>query len=41
MANLEVDVAVIGSGVGGMCAAALLAHAGYKTMVLENLAFPA
>lgn len=39
MKRMEVDIAVIGSGVGGMCSAALLAHAGYRTAVLENLAF--
>ncbi len=31
------DVVVIGSGIGGMCAAALLARSGYKTLVVESL----
>jgi phytoene dehydrogenase-like protein len=31
------DVVTIGSGIGGMCAAALLAHGGYKTLVVEKL----
>lgn len=31
------DVIVIGSGIGGICCAALLSHAGYKTLVLERL----
>ena len=31
------DVAIIGAGIGGICAAALLAHAGYKVLVVENL----
>ncbi len=30
------DVVVIGGGVGGLCAGALLAHRGYKTLVLER-----
>lgn len=30
------DVVVIGSGIGGICAAALLAHAGYKTLLVER-----
>jgi len=31
------DVAVIGSGIAGMCAAALLAHSGYSVLVVEKL----
>lgn len=30
------DVAVIGAGLGGLCVAARLSHAGYKTIVLEK-----
>ena len=37
MESVRTDIAVIGSGIGGMCAAALLARAGYKTLVLEGL----
>ncbi len=33
----DYDVAVIGSGVGGICAAALLAHRGYRTLLAEGL----
>lgn len=38
MDRTDADVVVIGSGIGGMCAAALLAHTGYKTVVIEHLA---
>lgn len=33
------DVAVIGAGMGGLCSAALLAHHGYKVIVVEKLPF--
>jgi phytoene desaturase len=31
------DIVVVGSGIGGMCAAALLSNKGYKTLVVEML----
>lgn len=31
------DVVVIGSGIGGLCSGALLAHRGYKTLMVERL----
>ena len=31
------NVVVIGSGIGGLCAGARLANAGYKTIVLERM----
>ena len=37
MKHEKYDVVVIGSGVGGMCVASLLSHAGYKTLVVEQL----
>ncbi|MBT3310625.1 MAG: NAD(P)/FAD-dependent oxidoreductase [Desulfobacterales bacterium] len=33
----DYDVIVIGAGIGGICCAAMLSHAGYKTIVLESL----
>jgi phytoene dehydrogenase-like protein len=37
MRSKQVDVLVIGSGIGGMCAAAYLAHKGYQVLVTEAL----
>ena len=34
--DYDYDVAVIGSGVGGLCAGALLAKRGYRTLLLEG-----
>ncbi|MFA4836110.1 MAG: NAD(P)/FAD-dependent oxidoreductase, partial [Dehalococcoidia bacterium] len=39
MKQVKCDVTVIGSGVGGITVAALLAKAGYKTLVVEKLPF--
>ncbi len=39
MKQVKYDVVVIGSGVGGTTSAALLAKAGYKTLVVEKLPF--
>ncbi|MDP2661963.1 MAG: FAD-dependent oxidoreductase [Dehalococcoidia bacterium] len=36
MAKEMYDVAVIGSGIGGLCAAARLAHSGYKVLLTER-----
>ena len=36
MNNRQVDVLVIGSGIGGMCAAAYLSHKGYQVLVTEG-----
>jgi len=33
----DYDVAVIGSGIGGLCAGALLARRGYRTLLVESL----
>ncbi|NLX50677.1 MAG: FAD-binding protein, partial [Deltaproteobacteria bacterium] len=32
----DYDVIVIGAGIGGLCAGALLAHQGRKVLVLEQ-----
>ena len=37
MTQKSCDVLVIGAGMGGLCAAALLSHAGYQTLVVERL----
>lgn len=37
MTTKSCDIAVIGSGIGGLCAAARLSYAGYKTIVLERM----
>lgn len=37
MQKIKADVAIIGAGIGGLCAGALLAHAGYKIVVLERM----
>ncbi|MGL5796217.1 MAG: phytoene desaturase family protein, partial [Waterburya sp.] len=36
----EVDVVIIGSGVGGLCCAALLAKYGYRVTVCESHTIP-
>ncbi|MCP4614779.1 MAG: NAD(P)/FAD-dependent oxidoreductase, partial [Planctomycetes bacterium] len=36
MEKQEFDVAIIGSGVGGLCAGALLSHWGDKTLIVES-----
>ncbi|MBU2609017.1 MAG: FAD-dependent oxidoreductase, partial [Chloroflexi bacterium] len=38
MEQLKYDVAVIGSGIGGLGAGAILAHQGHKVLVVEKLA---
>ena len=37
MGNNKYEIVVAGSGVGGICSAALLAHYGYKVLVVEAL----
>ncbi len=37
MSKINADVVIIGSGIGGLCAGALLAKAGHKTVILERM----
>ncbi|MFO8102344.1 MAG: FAD-dependent oxidoreductase [Dehalococcoidia bacterium] len=37
MTRIKADVAIIGAGIGGLCAGALLAQAGCKTVILERM----
>jgi len=37
MGDYKYDVAIVGSGIGGLCSAALLAHYGYKVLLVERL----
>lgn len=37
MGNINVDVLIIGAGIGGMCAGAYLAEKGYKVLITEAL----
>jgi phytoene dehydrogenase-like protein len=37
MSEQKVDVLIIGSGIGGLCAGALLAREGYRVLVTERL----
>ena len=39
MKQLKYDIIIIGSGLGGLAAAALLVKAGYHTLVVEKLPF--
>ncbi len=38
MKKEQYDIVIVGSGMGGLCSGALLAHAGYQVLVLERLA---
>jgi phytoene desaturase len=40
MEEIKCDVAVIGAGIGGLCTAALLAHQGYRVVVVERMSSP-
>jgi phytoene desaturase len=37
MERKSCDVAIMGAGIAGLCAAARLSHAGYKTIILEKM----
>jgi len=39
MKKREFDVVVVGAGFRGMCAAARLAHKGYKTLTIDRLPY--
>lgn len=39
MKQLKYDIAIVGSGVGGLASAALLNKAGYRTILMEKLSF--
>ena len=39
MKQIKCDLAIIGSGIGGLTTAALLTKAGYKTLIVEKLPF--
>ena len=40
LGKLQTDIAIVGSGIGGLCCAALLAKYGYKVVVCESHSIP-